>query len=407
MPGPMPQGMPGTAAPQGMPHGMPGAPQPSPGQGYGPGPTGWSPQPQPPSPPYPPGPPRPAGPYGPPRYTPPAWQPKKKSGAGAIVGGLLGVMALALVVLVVGAALLKGSGKDDPPTSVALPTSTYSPAPYDEPTSEPTSQPTSEPTSPPTSLPTSQPTSQPTREPTSHPVNRSLKANSVYLAGALPTTRCPAGSANIYNHAQFRALILRTGQCMGRAWNPTLARVGITWRAPGYMIAPSKGRGACGDYPSPGSNVPYYCPRNSTIYASTSALVKEYGSFGNWHGYIISMMAHEYGHHIQNISGISDEWWQRYQATSSKSAQLALTRRHELQATCFGGMFMRSVQATYPINASQRSSLLSAYGYMGDQAGYPRDHGSTANNYGWFRQGYMRQKAYQCNTWAVGASSVS
>ncbi|WP_067179601.1 neutral zinc metallopeptidase [Microtetraspora niveoalba] len=392
-----------------------GAPPPPPGPpGGGPyGPQGWAPQPQ---PPYPPGHQRPAGPYGPPRYTPPGRPPKKKSGAGAIVGGVLGVMALAFVVLVVGAALIRGSGSHDSTTPIALPTYTYSPPPHDEPTSPPTSRPTTRPTTQPTTRPTSEPTGEPTTRPTSAPtsrptsrpaVNRSLKANSLYLAGALPATRCPAGNASIHNHAQFKALIMKTSQCMGKAWGPALARVGITWEPPGYMIAARKGRGACGDYPSPGSNVPYYCPRNSTIYASTSAMVKEYGSLGNWHGYIISMMGHEYGHHIQNITGISDEWWKRYLDTSSKSAQLALTRRHELQATCFAGMFMRSVAATYPIDTSRRDSLLWAYNHLGDPPGGPRDHGSTASNYGWFRQGYMRQKAYQCNTWAVGASSVS
>ncbi|WP_285708566.1 neutral zinc metallopeptidase [Microtetraspora sp. NBRC 16547] len=391
-----PQGVP-YGVPQGVPQGIPqgappGMPQPPPGGGFPQGPQGWAPQPQPPGPPYPPGPQRPAGPYGPPRYTPPGWHPKKKSGAGAIVGGVLGVMALALVVLFVGAALLKNSVSKEATTPIALPTYTYSPPPYGKPTSQPTSK----------------PTSQPTTEPTPRPaVNRSLKANSLYLAGALPTTRCPAGNASIYNHAQFKALIMKTGQCMGRAWAPALARAGITWRAPGYMIAAGKGRGACGDFPSPGSNVPYYCPRNSTIYASTSAMTKEYGSLGNWHGYIISMMGHEYGHHIQNISGISEQWWSRYLDTSSKSTKLALTRRHELQATCFGGMFMRSVATTYPINASQRNSLLWAYNHLGDPPGGPRDHGSTASNYGWFRQGYVRQKAYQCNTWVVGGSEVS
>ncbi|WP_433225164.1 neutral zinc metallopeptidase [Microtetraspora malaysiensis] len=234
-----------------------------------------------------------------------------------------------------------------------------------------------------------------------------MKANSLYLAGALPATRCPAGSVNIYNHAQFKALILRTGQCMERAWKPTLTRAGITWRPPGYMIAAGRGRGACGDYPPIGSSQAYYCPQNNTIYVSTSATVKGYGSMGSWHGYYTSLMAHEYGHHIQTITGISEDEWRLYNATSSKNTQLALTRRHELQATCFAGMFMRSVQATYPIDAGQRNSLMSVWGTLGDQPGYPRDHGNLAHNYAWFRQGYMRQKAFQCNTFVVGASSIS
>ncbi len=98
--------------------------------------------------------------------------------------------------------------------------------------------------------------------------------------------------------------------------------------------------------------------------------------------------------------------WRRTLDSASQSARLTLSRRHELQATCFGGMFMRSVAASYPITAARRDTLLSAYGQLGDAPGGRRDHGSTKSNYAWFRQGYARPLAYQCNTWALGASSV-
>ncbi|TQS19392.1 neutral zinc metallopeptidase [Microbispora hainanensis] len=373
--------MPFQAAPFQVPPPPPPAPaqQPAPPQG-----PGWAPQPPPP--------PRgPAAPY------PPAWRPpRRKSGAGAVIGALMGVLALVFVLVVVVSALAGLSNHDETVSPVAIPSFTFSPFPTDDATTD------TEPTQQPTSKPTSQPTTRP------KPVlNRTTKNNTVYRAGSLAKTNCRAGNASIYNHTQFKALILKTGTCMGKAWGPALERVGIDWSPPNYMIAARKGRGACGDYPSPGSNVPYYCPSNRTIYASTSAMAREYGPLGSWNGIIISMMAHEYGHHIQNITGISDSWWRQTLDSSSRSGRLTLSRRHELQATCFGGMFMQSVAASYPIDTTKRNTLLWAYSHLGDPPGGPRDHGNTRSNAAWFRQGYTRPKAYQCNTWVVGSSSVS
>lgn len=312
----------------------------------------------------------------------------------------MGVLASAFVVLILASALVKTASRPDPVSPVALPTYSVPPLQTDRPSRRPTSEPSQAPTR-------REPTGEPTSRPTTPAVNRGLKNNSLYRAGTLPTTTCRASNASIYNHTQFKALILKTGNCMGKSWAPALEKVGIHWTAPGYMIAARKGRGACGDYPAPGSNVPYYCPSNSTIYASTSAIAREYGSLGAWNGIIISMMAHEYGHHVQNLSGISDSWWARMLDTSSRSTRLALTRRHELQATCFGGMFMRAVASTYPITPARRNTLLWAYSHLGDPPGGPRDHGTTRSNAAWFRQGYTRPMTYQCNTWAVSGTSVS
>ncbi|MFB4290600.1 neutral zinc metallopeptidase [Nonomuraea sp. ATR24] len=395
-----------------MPQGPPA------GHGYPPPPPQGAPWQQPPPPPRPPG----HGPYG-------NWQPpRRKSGIGVagVVGGVFGAVAGLFLLIVIGAALFGGSGsRSESTTPVAIPTA----SPYEpregrtrEPSREPTEQPTQEPTEQPTEQPTRRPTETPTRDdepdttvepPRQVTLNRSLKNNTMYRAGALPRMACRAGNASIFSHSQLKSLILRTSKCMDRAWGQILSKQGIPFRPPNYAIASGRGRGACGDYPQPGSMVPYYCPRNSTIYASTSAMAKGngnargYGQIISWHGGIISMMAHEYGHHVQNITGLMDSWWAQTLDSSSNSGKLALSRRLELQATCFGGMWMRSVAASYPINTARRGELFWFYGQVGDYPGYPRDHGSRANNQRWFRQGWEKSQAYQCNTWVMPSSATS
>ncbi|MBA2890661.1 neutral zinc metallopeptidase [Nonomuraea soli] len=368
------------------------------------------------APPPPPVPPRPYGG----QWPPPRPQQRKSGSAGlTVLGIMLGGLAAVAILLVVGAAMLGNDTKTETTTPVAIPS--YQPQPKRTKTVDPV-RPTRRPTQQPTRQPTAEPTQrgdetdeteQTVEQPTQVRVDTSLKTNSVYRGTALPRLNCSAGNTSIYNHAQLKRLILKTGECMDRAWGPVLNKAGIQWSPPGYAIASGRGRGACGDYPSAGSMVPYYCPRNNTIYASTGAMAngngnaRGYGEIISWHGGIISMMAHEYGHHVQNLTGILNTYWGRHQETSNRNSQLAMSRRLELQATCFGGMWMRSVATSYPVPSGRRAELFRFYGIVGDYPGWPRDHGSPANNNRWFRQGWERNTPAQCNTWSASSSSTS
>ncbi|SDJ78853.1 hypothetical protein SAMN05421874_103213 [Nonomuraea maritima] len=334
-------------------------------------------------------------------------------GVAGVLGAVIGSLAALFVLIVVGAVLFgRGSSTDTSP--VAIPTYESSDSPTDEPAPtrtrrEESAEPTPEPERPTTQESDTGDDSTATQAPT---LNTSLKNNTMYLAGGLPRVNCRAGNASIFNHAQLKALILKTGSCMDRNWRTALTRQGIPFTPPRWAIVAKRGRGACGDFPHSGSIVPYYCPQNRTIYASTSAMVRGNGSSGGygqlitWNGGIVSMMAHEYGHHVQNLTGLLDSWWDS-SLESSRSGKLALSRRLELQATCFGGMWMRSVATSYPVSSANRSQLFWFYSRVGDQPGYPRDHGSPANNNLWFRQGWEKNKTYQCNTWMAPSSTTN
>ncbi|HEY9523638.1 MAG TPA: neutral zinc metallopeptidase [Thermopolyspora sp.] len=319
----------------------------------------------------------------------------------AIVG-ILGGLAAIFVLLVVGTTLLTTKEPLEPVSPLSIPTFT-----------PPTTLPTYRTSTTNADRETTRPSPAVTRSHTAPVLNRSLKDNTLYKMGRLPSTRCPAGSASIYSHRQLKALILKTSKCLNREWSAGLERLGIDFAPPHYAIVAGRGRGACGDYPQRGSIVPYYCPRTMTIYASTTAMAKGsgnaigYGQLASWHGAIISMMAHEYGHHVQNLTGVSDSWWRRTLDSGSQSARLALSRRLELQATCFGGMFMRSVAASYPVTPANRATLTYFYSHVGDWPGYPRDHGSPVNNNRWFHRGFDNNVANRCNTWRASTSSVS
>ncbi|MFD2353045.1 neutral zinc metallopeptidase [Nonomuraea ferruginea] len=83
------------------------------------------------------------------------------------------------------------------------------------------------------------------------------------------------------------------------------------------------------------------------------------------------MMAHEYGHHVQNLTGLLDSWWGQTLETSNQNGKLALSRRLELQATCFGGMWMRSVAASYPVSTSSSAAVVLVLRPGGRPSGIP------------------------------------
>ncbi|WP_262380523.1 neutral zinc metallopeptidase [Nonomuraea sp. PA05] len=339
-------------------------------------------------------------------------------GALGVLGAVFGSLAALFVLIVIGAVMISASSTSETSTPVAVPT--YDPS--DEPSYDPSARPSDDDDEPaPTRSQEPQPTpsedddepSTTVTPPAQVTVNTSLKNNSVYRAGTLPRLNCRAGNASIFSHSQLKSLIIKTGACMDRAWKPVLEKQGFKFSPPRYAIAAQGGRGACGDYPSAGSTVPYYCPQNNTIYASTSAMARGrgnaagYGQIISWHGGIIGMMAHEYGHHVQNLTGLMNSWWSATLDSSSQSGKLALSRRLELQANCFGAMWMRSVASSYPVNTANRSRLFWFFSQVGDHPGYPRDHGKPVNSGRWFRQGWERDKAYQCNTWMAPSSTVS
>ncbi|WP_062348827.1 neutral zinc metallopeptidase [Herbidospora yilanensis] len=331
--------------------------------------------------------PAPAGPYGPPRQMPVHWQPRRKSSAGPIIGGILGLTAVGFVVVVLGASIGDRPAATEPVVS--------SLREGDRPVRD-----------------ARRGERQPVREQRA-PLNTSLKENTVYSAGALPRTRCPGGRANVFDHAQIKAHVLKTAKCMDRAWKTTLEKVGIPFEPPKWVIASGKGRGPCGDFPQANSAAPYYCPRTMSVYASTKAMANGngesvgYARMSSWHGSYTAMMGHEYGHHVQQLTGLSQARWEQNLASGSESRRLALSRRLELQANCFAGMFMRSVAGSYPVPAARRDDLFAFWGSLGDHPGWPRDHGSPPNNGVWFRQGWQKQQAYQCNTWVMPSKAVS
>lgn len=162
---------------------------------------------------------------------------------------------------------------------------------------------------------------------------------------------------------------------------------------------------------------PFYCPADATIYVDTSffdSLSSQYGADG---GQLAKMyvVAHEYGHHIQYLSGSMQG------ADRSETGPQSDAVRLELQADCYAGVWAHHAANTVddegnamlaPLTEEDISSALSAASAVGDDhiqgevaGGQVRPeswtHGSSEQRRAWFTTGYEQGTVPSCNTFAV------
>jgi hypothetical protein len=160
---------------------------------------------------------------------------------------------------------------------------------------------------------------------------------------------------------------------------------------------------------------PFYCPADSKVYLDLSffdELKTRFAAPGDFaQAYVI---AHEVGHHVQNLLGISDQVTARQRAASKVQAN-ALSVRLELQADCFAGVWGYFANAERKlIEPGDVEEGLAAASAIGDDR-LQRDagrrvqpeswtHGSSAQRVSWFRKGLERGSIDACDTFARRAN---
>jgi predicted metalloprotease len=154
---------------------------------------------------------------------------------------------------------------------------------------------------------------------------------------------------------------------------------------------------------------PFYCPVDRKVYLDTaffSDLEKRFGAPGKFaQAYVV---AHEIGHHVQTLTGVSEQVHAR-RARSSESQSNALSVRQELQADCYAGVWAHHTgRMKNRIEPGDIESGLNAASAIGDDnlqkraRGYvvPESftHGSGAQRVEWFKRGHSTGKPDACDT---------
>jgi predicted metalloprotease len=151
----------------------------------------------------------------------------------------------------------------------------------------------------------------------------------------------------------------------------------------------------------------FYCPADKVISVAPD---RELNPIPDAHrtGWLLAVMAHEYGHHIQKLSGIDEASDRRQRDYPYRSpVWLELNRRMELQANCFAGVGIAAMSGRGSVGAAELADAASSNGGDDGQPGRPRDHGTIANNLKWFQTGLDAGRPAICNTWLAAAGKVA
>jgi len=159
------------------------------------------------------------------------------------------------------------------------------------------------------------------------------------------------------------------------------------------------------------STGPFYCPADSKVYVDLAffrELSERFGAPGDFaQAYVL---AHEIGHHVQNVLGIDDEV-RRLQADQDQTGVNALSVRQELQADCLAGVWAHSAfQRDLLSDGDLREGLEAAAAVGDDRLGAGSEenwtHGSSEQRVAWFTAGYDNGSVEGCDTFSVSEDEL-
>jgi len=190
-------------------------------------------------------------------------------------------------------------------------------------------------------------------------------------------------------------------------WDRIFAEGGSRYQKPTLVLFTGAVKSACGL--AQAAMGPFYCPADQQVYIDLSFyqdLKNNLGAPGDFaQAYVI---AHEVGHHVQNLLGVSDKV-HNMRSQLSKTEYNQMSVKLELQADCFSGIWanhadeMRNILETGDIEEALNAASMIGDDRLQKQAkGHVTPdsftHGSSAQRVRWFKQGFTTGDLNNCNT---------
>lgn len=292
-------------------------------------------------------------------------------------------------------------------------------APTDEPTAGPTGQASSEPQGsvPPAAyqnedyqVPPVDRTPPGLPQPETYPEATSLlKANPLYANDVPRPVRCEMRSINM-SDASREELTTHLNDMMGclmRVWEEPLTKAGFTPVRPSVTVYSGAVTTKCGKLPAANA---VYCGADQQVYYAEDLPRVVPRSLRDSRFITESVVAHEFGHAVQARSAIlvSELAWEE---KSDKSTALELSRRLEVQADCFAGQFLGSIQTSTRMSDEELDNVTKLFHSIGDdvltgKANYVGNHGSGASRMLWTNAGLKSSSVGACNTFSAPSSKV-
>ncbi|MEN8200021.1 MAG: neutral zinc metallopeptidase [Thermodesulfobacteriota bacterium] len=207
--------------------------------------------------------------------------------------------------------------------------------------------------------------------------------------------------------AEFVAVVLADTE---DTWHKIFQQRGAAYREPKLVLFSGQVKSACGF--AQAAMGPFYCPGDQQVYIDLSFyedLKNQLDAPGDFaQAYVI---AHEIGHHVQKLTGVSDQVHQARQRLSQTDYN-KLSVRLELQADCYAGIWANTAdRMRHIVEPGDIEEALNAASHIGDDRlqkqskGYVTPdsftHGSSAQRVRWFRKGYQTGSLEACDTFSA------
>jgi uncharacterized protein len=224
-----------------------------------------------------------------------------------------------------------------------------------------------------------------------------------------PAPANPAVSAKDPQVDFVRAILGETED----VWGAYFSNLGSTYVRPKLVLFSGQVASACGFASSAAG--PFYCPGDQKVYIDLAfyrQLATEFGAPGDFaRAYVI---AHEVGHHVQNLLGITDKA-DRAEQRGLRTGAHSVSVEVELQADCFAGVWAAQANnARKILEPGDLEQGLKAASSVGDDTLQKREqgtvvpdsftHGTSAQRVRWFRRGFDTGKVDNCDTFGAGMS---
>ena len=223
--------------------------------------------------------------------------------------------------------------------------------------------------------------------------------------GTTQTQQAPAHAPPANDQmAKFVSVVLADTEDV---WRAKFQQMGATYREPKLRLFRGSTPTACGQ--GAAAMGPFYCPSDEKVYIDLrfyEVMKTRLGAPGDFaQAYVI---AHEVGHHVQKLMGITDRV-ENLRGRASQAQQNAISVRLELQADCFAGIWGHDAQAARQIlEQGDVEEALNAATQIGDDTLQHRSqgtivpesftHGTSAQRVAWFKRGLQSGSVDQCNT---------
>lgn len=237
-----------------------------------------------------------------------------------------------------------------------------------------------------------------------------LTDDAIYAQSIPQPTRCQVSEIDLTTASadQLQTYMTNVVGCLMTVWNDPVTQAGYQMPRPPVIIYSTTITTGCGKLETENA---VYCAADQKIYYATDLPDILPPDLQKSRFVVEMIMAHEFGHAVQARTGLLISFHGMESQASSQAEKNLWSRRGEMQADCFSGLFIRSVSQSAGLTQQDLDNLAATARAIGDdtlsgKATIDGNHGLAATRQYWLQLGLASTKVAACNTFVAPADQV-